>query len=258
MKALLKTLAITLGMISLAGHATDQSGHGWPGHFATTKVDDTHYKVVVDGAGDKGLFNAVWLYRCAQLTQEKGYAYFRFETVADNVSEAQSSADTVLRNESVMAMYGDDVPEGKVVFRADVVMGALADYVNTNGKTTPPNSKDLFETTGFRMTADHRMVTLREFKAMSHLAGADRIAESRPLRPGVMGLYNLHPLPNGPVVAQTTDAPSTLLAAQAAASQMGCNDVQAAGNDTYTAQCSSYQVLLTCDGTNCRPAHVVR
>jgi hypothetical protein len=49
-----------------------------------------------------------------------------------------------------------------------------------------------------------------------------------------------------------------LTRAQRTASQMGCSNVRAIGDNTFAAQCSGYSVAIDCDGSQCRPTHTLK
>ncbi len=71
--------------------------------------------------------------------------------------------------------------------------------------------------------------------------------------------------PSAPDARSATSAvpaastPSGLaLQAKQAATQMGCGDVQASGQTTFTADCGSYKVAIDCGGSTCRPTHTIK
>jgi hypothetical protein len=51
------------------------------GGYRDTRVDDSHYVVRFDGNGhsSKERVWSFWIYRCAELTKQQGYAYFTLE-----------------------------------------------------------------------------------------------------------------------------------------------------------------------------------
>jgi uncharacterized lipoprotein YajG len=64
---------------------------------------------------------------------------------------------------------------------------------------------------------------------------------------------------NSTSAAPTTSAASGFaLQAKQAATQMGCGDVQASGQTTFTADCGSYKVAIDCGGSTCRPTHTIK
>ena len=321
MKTLFRAIAMLLAVMILAGCATAYQKRGPTGGYVDKKLDDSHYVVIFDGNGfaDKDRVWYFWLYRCAQLTTEKGYTYFSLEPIVDNMKKTGfipdddqgHLTDTVLHGDAdgqlvdvrgggvsyiyipggtittwhsraVVAMYGGDIPEQKMVLHAQSVMDALAEYIRTDGKSLPPGRAAIFDASSFGMTTDHQLVNIHQYM-LAH----PQAVRSKPRHvASPIDQYNVSEvpaLPNGPVIAATTppppeppsrpratrtpavvDAPAapvpspSLSAAQATASQMGCSDVQASGNGTFTAQCSSNRVLIACDGGQCRPQHAIR
>jgi hypothetical protein len=324
MKTLMRALAGLLAIAALAGCATGYQKRGVTGGYTDSKIDDTHYIVKFDGNGfaDKDRVWHFWIYRCAQLTKEKGYTYFSLESVANKLKNTSFNpdddqphlADTVLRGDAdghvidvhgggvsyiyvpgqtittwhsnaLVTMYNSDIPEQRAVYHAQTIIDALAEYIRTNGKSMPPDQHEIFERSAFGLTTDHRLVNIHQY-----LQEHPQVARTRP-RPPVRPIdqYDVSrppAMPNGPVVAasritpppppaprappQDTPKPAVveapaasmtppgLSAAEATASQIGCGDVRANGNNTFTAQCSSYRVLITCDGEQCRPQHVIK
>lgn len=327
MKTLIRAIAVLLAIAVLAGCATGYQKRGITGGYADSKIDDTHYVVKFDGNGfaDKERVWHFWIYRCAQLTKEKGFTYFSLEHLANkNASfnpdddDRPQLTDTVLHGDAdghvidvhggggvsyiyvpgqtittwhsnaVVTMYNDDIPEQRAVYRAQTIIDSLAAYIQTNGKSVPPDQRTIFELSAFGLTADRKLVNIHQY-----MQEHPQVARSRP-RPPVHPIdqYDLSrppPMPNGPVMADArpippppppppappprpegTRAPSvieasaapiaspSLLAAQATASQVGCSDVRANGNGSFIAQCSSYQILIACDGGQCRPQHVIK
>lgn len=92
MKLLLKSVALLLVVAMLAGCATGYQKRGLTGGYSETRVDDSHYIVHFDGNGyaSKDRVWYFWIYRCAQLTVEKGYAYFSLEPVQTSMNKPTS------------------------------------------------------------------------------------------------------------------------------------------------------------------------
>ena len=59
------------------------SGHGVG--YSSTQINESTYEVRFDGSGamDSHTVWAYWIYRCAQLTREKGHLYFTMVSPAD-------------------------------------------------------------------------------------------------------------------------------------------------------------------------------
>jgi hypothetical protein len=60
-----------------------------------------------------------------------------------------------------------------------------------------------------------------------------------------------------PSVSMSPADTATASMAQNVANQLGCSSVQANGGSTFVATCGSYDVLIDCDGGQCRPMHTV-
>lgn len=165
-------LAMTL---LVASCATPYGQRGWAGGYSDEKIDETHYRVTFDGNGKASADRvwAFWLYRCAELTTQKGYTHFTLrkpdEPLArwDNLDPAPSSlrpaayragADeaallktrsagapvfiytpgatvTTYHSDAVVGFHRDPLPEGLVVFKAQVMLDELGPYVKSDGQT---------------------------------------------------------------------------------------------------------------------------
>src|SRR5690348_9692961 len=66
-----------------SGCATQYGASGITGGYKDTKVDETHYIVEFNGNGyaSKQRVHFFWLYRCSELTVQKGYEFFSLEPV---------------------------------------------------------------------------------------------------------------------------------------------------------------------------------
>jgi len=95
MKGLFKMLASLLLVTVLFGCATAYQQRGITGGYSETKVDDSHYIVYFDGNGktSKDRVWYFWIYRCAQLTQEKGYTYFSLAPVQASMNKTAFDPD---------------------------------------------------------------------------------------------------------------------------------------------------------------------
>lgn len=78
-----------LVIIMLAGCATTYQKRGFSGGYSETRIDDNHYAVYFDGNGyaSKDRVWYFWIYRCAQLTLEKGYTYFSLAPVQSSMAK---------------------------------------------------------------------------------------------------------------------------------------------------------------------------
>lgn len=84
-----------LAVAMLFGCATAYQKRGLTGGYHETKVDDSHYVVYFDGNGYAGKDRVwyFWIYRCAQLTRERGYTYFSLAPVQASMNKTAFDPD---------------------------------------------------------------------------------------------------------------------------------------------------------------------
>lgn len=92
MKRLFETAAWLLVISMLASCATTYQKRGLGGGYSETRIDDNRYAVYFDGNGyaSKDRVWYFWIYRCAQLTLEKGYTYFSLAPVQSSTAKPTS------------------------------------------------------------------------------------------------------------------------------------------------------------------------
>lgn len=202
MKVLRRFIVVMLAGVMLAGCATGYQKSGITGGYGDTKIDDSHYLVFFNGNGyaSKDRVWYFWIYRCAQLTQERGYTYFSIDPVQSNINKTafdpeqpgrlypavlDGDADgrlvdvrggggggfiyvpggsiTTWHSKAVVAMYRDDVPQRKVFMRAQLVLDMLADYIKTSGSSTPPSHSAIFEQSSFALAPDNQIVNIHQY-----------------------------------------------------------------------------------------------
>jgi hypothetical protein len=126
---------------------------------------------------------AFWLYRCAELTQEKGYTHFALRKPGEPLARwrpapterpglraaAYREGDaapamlktkgggapvyiytpghtiTTYHSDAVVALYREPLPEGLVVLKAQAVLDELGPYVRSDGKTPLVSRDELFD-----------------------------------------------------------------------------------------------------------------
>jgi hypothetical protein len=336
MKGLCRLIATLLTVTMLAGCATAYQHRGLTGGYRDTKVDDSHYIVYFDGNGyaSKDRVWYFWIYRCAQLTREKGYTYFALMPIQSSMKQTAFDPDegghaspavlvgdadgrlidvhggggggfiyvpggavVTWHSKAVVAMYGDDVPPRTFVLNAQSVQDALAEYIQSNGSSTPPDRTSIAAAATFAVAPDNTVVNVHQYllahvrpatapspyadHALPYAIGPSRngaatpplaVSPAPPAPPQSPVVPAVPPSPPvdvaraAPVPAAT---PATALGdeatalnerpamAQSVARQMGCGMVQPNGNATYVASCGSYSVLIGCDGDQCRPLHTI-
>jgi hypothetical protein len=150
------------------------------GGYKDTRIDDTHYQVRFDGNGNSSADRVwnFWIYRCAELTKQKGFAYFALQRPADKTSgiqraEARLAAFhegddpprmmpakgggasyvpiyipggriTTWHANAIVSMMNEPLPEDVAVLRAQTVLDELDPYVKSDGKTSPIARDELF------------------------------------------------------------------------------------------------------------------
>jgi hypothetical protein len=168
--------AATLAVAALvASCATPYGQQGLSGGYADEKIDETHYRVKFHGNGyaTSDRVWAFWMYRCAELTNEKGYTHFSIRkpgealtrldkaepgqpslrTAAYREGEARpamlktkgggapvyiytpGTTVTTYHSDAIVGLHRAPLPEGVVVLKAQTVLDELAPYVKSDGKT---------------------------------------------------------------------------------------------------------------------------
>lgn len=200
MDRIIKGAAFAVALLMLHGCATAYGKRGMTGGYSDQRLDDTHYIVRFDGNGyassDRVWY--FWIYRCAQLTAFKGFAYFsldrddprltasRFDPADGATLQAAVLSDradaapvpvagagtlifipggtiTTWHSAAVVAMYKDDLPANKPFLDAAIVLRLLGDYVAHDGKDLPPERYAVLDQAGFMLGPDHKVVNVHEY-----------------------------------------------------------------------------------------------
>ena len=163
-------------------------------------------------------------------------------------------------SKAIVVMYNDAIPQRKVVWRAQSVLDALADYIRTNGSSTPPSRAAISEQSAYAVGPDRQVVNIHQY-LLAHDSGAPVATDPNVSRPGIVssdassGKPSVAPAVSPPVGPADADAASM---AQGVANQLGCGTVQASGASRFVTSCGSYSVLIGCNGAQCRPLHTVK
>jgi hypothetical protein len=292
------------------------------GGYGETKIDDSHYVVYYNGnnKNSEDHVSDFWLYRCAQLTIEKGFTYFSIEPITGSMNKTgfipdqgghayaavlDGNADghaidvhgggggggvifipggtiVIWRSRAIVAMYGDTPPQRKIVLRAQSVVDLLADYIKTNGDSTPPDRNTIFQQSAYAVTPNNQVVNVYEYLlthvrapvahaspviapyAMEPAQGGAQVTSSPFLSPPIaMAKTSTVATPvtaTAPVIAPASQAAPVdggTQMAQTVAHQLGCGMVHPNGDSTYVAPCGSYSVVISCDGGQCHPMHTI-
>jgi Skp family chaperone for outer membrane proteins len=174
---MLARCALAFSLLAATGCATGYGARGWTGGYSDERIDDTHYSVRFNGNGhaSKERVWNFWFYRCAELTVEKGFAYFDLDPAKDRTKQSElappararyaahppmgpgglvvpagytyvyvpGSTVTTWNSSAVVAMF-TTIPAGKTLLSAQRVLELLGPYVRSNGSETPPDRKRLF------------------------------------------------------------------------------------------------------------------
>jgi hypothetical protein len=295
------------------------------GGYGETKIDDSHYVVYYNGnnKNSKDHVADFWLYRCAQLTVEKGFTYFSIEPITSNMNNTgfipdqgghayaavlAGNADgqmidvhgggggggmifvpggtiVIWRSRAVVAMYGDTPPRGKALLRAQSVLDVLADYIATNGSSTPPDHDTILQQSVYAVAPNNQVVNVHAY-FLAHVrqpvAPVAPVVGPYVMAPAQGAMWSpMPPAPPAPPPPPPTEmartpvtpvaAPDPVIApappaapidagtpmAQTVAHQLGCGMVHPNGDSTYVAPCGSYSVVIRCDGDQCHPMHTI-
>jgi hypothetical protein len=178
-------LLVVLSLLSLAGCVTPYAASGWTGGYQDQQISANSYRVTFTGNGNtsKDMVWNYWIYRCAQLTQQKG---FEIMVLVPDEKKKTSSIDPEGRWQPAVSYGNDDfhmvkthhggggyvthytyVPGGAVTsyhssgiivmfhesdtynsamaLRAQPVLDALKPYVDSAGKTVAPTRADILK-----------------------------------------------------------------------------------------------------------------
>lgn len=202
MKSVVRGALLVAVLVLLQACATGYGKAGFTGGYSDKKIDATHYFVEFDGNGHTSEERVwyFWIYRCAELTRENGFAYFSVDTKAgpqnssytpetdegrlqpavlsdednDHFIEVRSSGGTSFiyvpgatitrwHSHAVVSMYNDDVPERVAFLRAQSVLDLLGPYVKTNGKSVAPTRESILEESAFALSPGRVIVNLHQY-----------------------------------------------------------------------------------------------
>lgn len=174
-----RLVVVATAAIMLVACATGYGPQGYTGGYKEEQLDSSHFRVKFNGNGyaSKERVWSFWIYRCAELTQQQGYTYFRLQDpnkpIADTNSGGKPIRPAVYRpsdnngqlvhtkgghfiympggtysittwhTDAVVAMYKSPLPSNFYVIRAQTVLDDLAPYIQSDGKTTPVSREAL-------------------------------------------------------------------------------------------------------------------
>ena len=166
-----------LSSFILYGCATTYGPHGLTGGYKEREIAHNQYIVSFFGNGHTSgqqVWN-FWIYRCAELTLEKGFEFFELEpsdehaflqtpsgenlTVFTMLGEDELALNskpealpvyytystvTTYSSKAIVTMYESPVPEeAGFLLDAGVIKELLSPYVKSDAQSSPPEKKDL-------------------------------------------------------------------------------------------------------------------
>jgi TonB family protein len=173
----IRTLGAILAVASLSACATGYQANGITGGYTEKRITDSAYVVTFGGNGfaTKDRIYYFWMYRCAELTMEKGYSLFSIRlnqstginSPAGSVRPAvyyPEDGPAVVKTSSVpifvpgggasahwtfsgtVLMYQKPLPPELLgAVDAQAVVDALKPYVVSNGSAPAPSRSELFK-----------------------------------------------------------------------------------------------------------------
>lgn len=177
--------ALAAGVL-LAACATPYQQNGYTGGYTDEKIDETHFRVKFSGNGHTSSDRvwAFWMYRCAELTKEKGYTHFSLHKPGDPLVRFESEEParprmrtavyregegggpamlktrggsapifiytpgariTTYHSDAVVSLHTAPLPEGVYTLKAQTVLDELGPYVKSDGKGRPIGREALFD-----------------------------------------------------------------------------------------------------------------
>lgn len=175
--------AVAVGLaLVVAACATGYGPRGLGGGYSDDMLDASHHRVKFNGNGYASSERVwtFWIYRCAELTKEKGYTHFTLLRPGQSFSERREASPlqkavyrsgssggliqtkgggggyvyvpsysystvTTWSADAVVSMHRNPLPEYVVVLSADTILEQLAPYVKSDGKGTPVKREQLFQ-----------------------------------------------------------------------------------------------------------------
>lgn len=169
----LERILLLILLVFMAACQTKYGPNGMTGGYRDKKLGEGRYIVSFFGNGntpEQKVWN-FWIYRCAELTSLSGYDYFelqpsdthalhdtgeqpyQFSMIPDNPFETLRPGGprtvayttiTTYSSKAVVQMYRNPVPTTtKLLLDARTIISVVKPYVDTDGKTTVPERKDI-------------------------------------------------------------------------------------------------------------------
>jgi len=178
--------SILLAAVILAGCATAYGPRGFTGGYGDTKLAEDLYRVTFSGNGktSRDMVWHYWIYRCAELTQQKGYSHFiilkpndpvpqpvtRPMTNTSQQGDARNGGDSMGQltptathsapvyiytpGITIVTYSGNAVVKmlrvpadypGQTVLSAEVILKLIGPYVKSGGESPAPPDQEVFK-----------------------------------------------------------------------------------------------------------------
>ncbi|WP_050479233.1 CC0125/CC1285 family lipoprotein [Herbaspirillum rhizosphaerae] len=179
----LTLLCLLSAVAMLAGCKTAYGPRSFTGGYTESKIDDSTYRVSFSGNGHttRNMVWYYWIYRCAELTTQNGYAFFVMNPAqVKNPSSSQNDSDTTrladlqvgngvpvspmatrsaptfiyVPGNTVTSYSGSGIIKmlhspsgynGLLVLRASTIMEMVAPYVKSEGRTAVPSDIEILK-----------------------------------------------------------------------------------------------------------------
>ena len=105
-----RTAFILLALAMLAGCATGYGPQGYTGGYIDTKIEEDVYRIRYSGNGmtSRDKVWQYWIYRCAELTTQKGYSHFMLLKTGEPVPAPQADSSPAAGHAYQRASAGDE------------------------------------------------------------------------------------------------------------------------------------------------------
>jgi hypothetical protein len=226
--------------VALSGCATAYQSKGFSGGFSETLLASDMFKIDFSGNGYTSAERSsdFAMLRAADKSLELGCNYFGILNEADSASVGSMT-----------------VAQGGWGHRSAWGFSSTVPIVKPNSNLLVKCFKD--KAPGNTFDAHFIAQSIRGKYGIKAVEQSS--VRSSPERPQPVTTTDGHrdtERPSMPAVP-AADPATTVLAAQRVAQQQGCGDVHSAGNSTFEAVCTSFRIVIDCNGDSCRPIRAI-
>ncbi len=240
----------TVIVAALSGCATAYQSKGFSGGFSETMLSPDSFKINFAGNGYTSAERSsdFAMLRAADKSLELGCNYFGILNEADGASVGSVTVGSAGWGRGGAWGFSSTVP---VVKPNSTLLVKCFKTRPLGGNTFDAN----FITQSIRTKYGIKSASLVAPTATAAPAqrGTLEIPVATPAaQPNMESDSSIAPSP------PTSDVASMVLAAQRASAQQGCGDVHSAGGSTFEAQCSTFTVIIDCNGDSCHPIRAIK